>query len=138
MARSGQALDEFGRWVAPRRPLEWVLSMLKYLPMSMPTRQELLWRFGKADDPEIEARQQHILEVLLEASPKTQQQLIDKGALEGRLTEARAALRRVLARRQLMPSKADDARIEACTDLATLERWLDLAVTAVSVADALE
>jgi hypothetical protein len=59
MARSGQALDEFGRWVAPRRPLEWVLAMLKYLPMSMPTRQELLWRFGKVDgpeDPEIEAR----------------------------------------------------------------------------------
>ncbi len=33
MARSGQALDEFGRWVAPRRPLEWVLAMLEYLPM---------------------------------------------------------------------------------------------------------
>jgi hypothetical protein len=138
MARSGQALDEFGRWVAPRRPLEWVLAMLKYLPMSMPTRQELLWRFGKTDDPEIEARQQHILDLLLEASPKTQQQLIDKGLLEGRLTEARSALRRVLARRQLMPSKDDDARIEACTDLATLERWLDRAVTAVSASDALE
>jgi hypothetical protein len=75
---------------------------------------------------------------LLEANPKTQQQLIEKGQLEGRLTEARAALRRVLVRRQLTPSKADDARIEACTDLATLERWLDRAVTAVSVADALE
>jgi hypothetical protein len=62
-----------------------------------------------------------------------QQQLMDKG----RVTEARAALRRVLARRQLTPSKADDARIEASTDLATLERWLDRAVTAVSVSDAL-
>jgi len=69
-ARSGQALDEFGRWVAQRRPIDWVLSMLEYLPMSMPTRQELLSRFGKVDDPEIEARRQHILEVLLEASPK--------------------------------------------------------------------
>jgi len=149
MARSGQALDDFGRWVASRRPLEWVLGMLEYLPMSMPTRQELLSRFGKVDDPEIEARRQHILDVLLEASPKTQQQLIDKGIekgvekgllegrLEGRLTEARAALRRVLARRQLMPSKGDDARIEACTELAILERWLDRAVTAVSVSDAL-
>jgi hypothetical protein len=133
MARSGQALDEFGRWVASRRPLEWVLSMLEYLPMSMPTRQELLWRFGKVEDPEIEARRQHILDVLLEASPQTQQQL----RLEGRLTEARAALRRVLARRQLTLSQDDDARIEACTDLATLERWLDRAVTAVSVSDAL-
>jgi len=25
IARSGQALDEFVRWVASRRPLEWVL-----------------------------------------------------------------------------------------------------------------
>jgi hypothetical protein len=133
MARSGQALDEFGRWVASRRPLEWVLSMLEYLPMSMPTRQELLWRFGKVEDPEIEARRQHILDVLLEASPQTQQQL----RLEGRLTEARAALHRVPARRQLTLSQDDDARIEACTDLATLERWHDRAVTAVSVSDAL-
>jgi hypothetical protein len=137
MSRSGQALDQFGRWVASRRPLDWVLSMLEYLPMSMPTRQELLWRFGKVDDPEIEARRQHILDVLLEASPQTQQQLIDKGITKGRLTEARAALRRVLTRRQLAPSRDDDARIEACTDLATLERWLDLAVTAASASDAL-
>jgi hypothetical protein len=141
MARSGQLLDEFGRWVAPRRPLEWVLSMLEYLPMSMPTRQELLQRFGKVEDPEIEARRQHILDVLLEASPQKQQQLMEKGLLEGRLegqlTEARAALRRVLMRRQLTPSTDDVARIETCTDLATLELWHDRAVTAVSVSDAL-
>jgi hypothetical protein len=137
MARSGQALDEFGRWVAPRRPPEWVLTMLEYLPMSTMTREDLLWRFGKSEDPEIEARRQRILEVLLEASPKTQQQLIEKGLLEGRLTEARSALRRVLVLRQLTPSQDDDARIETCTDLATLKRWLDQAVTAVSVADAL-
>jgi hypothetical protein len=103
------------------------------LPMSMPTRQELLWRFGKSEDPEVEARRQHILDVLLEASPQTQQRLFD----EGRLAEARAVLRRLLERRQLVPSKDDDARIEACTDLATLRRWHDRAVTAVSVSDAL-
>ncbi|HEX7836191.1 MAG TPA: hypothetical protein VF469_01945 [Kofleriaceae bacterium] len=145
MARSGQALDDFSRWAVPRRPLEWVLAMLKYLPMSMPTREELLWRFGPVDDPEIEARQQHILEVLLAQDPKNRQHFIEKGLLggellariEGRLTEARSALRRVLARRQLTPSKDDDARIEACADLATLERWHDRAVTAASVSDAL-
>ena len=134
MARSGHALDEFGRWVAPRRPLEWVLAMLEYLPMSTLAREELLWRFGKADDPEVEARRQHILKVLLEASPQTQQELID----QGQLTQARAALRRVLVHRQLTPSKDEEARIEACTDLATLERWNDRAFTAVSVSDALQ
>jgi hypothetical protein len=102
--------------------------------MSMPAREELLWRFGKAEDPEVEARRQHILKVLLEASPETQQQL----RLEGELAQARAALRRVLDHRQLTPSKDEAARIEACTDLAVLERWQDRAFTAVSVSDVLQ
>jgi hypothetical protein len=101
--------------------------------MSMPAYEELLKRFAPVDDPEIMARRKHILQALLDMDPQTQQRL----QLEGRLAEARAALRRVLARRQLTPGKQDGARIEACTELATLERWLDQAVTAVSVADAL-
>jgi hypothetical protein len=36
-----------------------------------------------------------------------------------------------------MPSQADEARIEDCPDLATLERWHDQAVTARSAAEAL-
>jgi hypothetical protein len=99
----------------------------------MSSREDLLWRFGKSEDPEIEARQQHILDVLLEANPQTRQKLIETG----RLTEARAFLRRALARWQLTPSQDDDTRIEACTDLATLERWHDQVATAISVSDAL-
>lgn len=141
LARSGQALDDFGRWVALRRPPEWVLGMLEHLPMSMPTREELLWRLGPIDDPQIEARRQHILQVLLEQDPKTKQQLQREGQQEGRLAGlligTRDSLRRVLAGRQLTPSKDDDARIEACTDLATLERWHDRAITATSVSDVL-
>jgi hypothetical protein len=137
LARSGQALDDFCLWVAPRRPLEWVLTMLDYLPMSMPTHEELLWRFGKAEDPVIEARRQRLLDFLLDTSPQKKQQLIDTGLVEGRLTEARAALRRVLAGRQLTPSQDDDARIDACTDLATLERWHDRAISAARVSDVL-
>jgi hypothetical protein len=137
LARSGQALDDFCLWVAPRRPLEWVLTMLDYLLMSMPTHEELLWRFGKAEDPVIEARRQRLLDFLLDTSPQKKQQLINTGLVEGRLTEARAALRRVLAGRQLTPSQDDDARIDACTDLATLERWLDRAINATSVSDVL-
>jgi hypothetical protein len=149
LARSGPALDEFGRWVASRRPLEWVLNMLEYLPMTMRTREELLARFGPADEPEIRARRREIVEALLETLPETQQRLIDqgrvegletgleKGRLEGQLAEAREALRRVLARRQLTPSQADDTRIEDCLDLATLERWLDQAITAGNAAEAL-
>ena len=123
--------------------------MLEYLPMAMPTREELLRRFGPVDDPEIEARRQRILDFLLETSPQKKQQLIDtglsegrqegrrEGQQEGRFTATRAALRRVLAGRQLTPSKDDDARIDACTDLPTLERWLDRAISAASISDVL-
>jgi len=137
MTRSGQALDEFCRWVAPRRPLEWVLDMLESLSMSLPTREELLQRFSDVDDPEILARRKRIADVLVEKSPETKQRFIDEGQLKGQLTEARATLRRLLARRQLSPSKDEDARIEACTDLTVLRRWQDQAVTAASVSDAL-
>jgi flagellar biosynthesis/type III secretory pathway protein FliH len=130
--------------------------------MSMPTHEELVRKFSLGlDDPEVRARRHRLVQALLEAEPEVRQQLIDtgmekglhagmakglekgmekgleKGWLEGRLTEARAALRRVLARRQLTPSKDDDARIEACTDPGILERWLDRAVTAARMADVL-
>jgi hypothetical protein len=105
--------------------------------MSMPTREELLRRLGPVDDPEIEAQRHYILQILLEQDPKMKQQGQQEGRLEGLLTGTRDSLRRVLAGRQLTPSKDDDARIEACTDLATLERWLDRAITAASVSDVL-
>ena len=61
-----------------------------------------------------------------------------EGRREGRLTEARAALRSVLTRRGLAPSAEDEAKIDACTRTATLRRWLDQAIDATSVADALK
>ncbi len=66
---------------------EWVLTMIEHMPMSLPTREELLRRFGPVDDPEIEERRQYILRVLLESSPQAQQQLIDRG------TDGRSARR---------------------------------------------
>lgn len=134
VARSGRALDEFARWVAPRRSPQWMLGMLTYLAMSTSVREELIWGMAGTEDPEIEARKQRILEVLLSTTPQVEERLIEKG----RLTEARAALRRVLARRELKLSPGDEARIEACVDLATIERWLDQAVTVVSTSEALQ
>jgi hypothetical protein len=57
---------------------------------------------------------------------------------EIRVADARSALRRVLARRKLALSAADEARINACTDLPTLERWHEQAVEAQSAAEALQ
>ncbi len=61
-----------------------------------------------------------------------------EGHQEGKLEQARAALRRVLARRGLTLGPEDDARIEGCWNLATLERWLDRAITAASASEALQ
>ena len=56
------------------------------------------------------------------------------GLLEG----MRLALRRVLEVRNL-PLTADlEARVDGCSDLATLRSWLDAAIVAESAADALK
>ncbi len=65
------------------------------------------------------------------------QDIVEKLRDEGRLTQGRAVVRRVLALRGLATSAADEARIDGCADLATLDRWLDRAVTAQSAAEAL-
>jgi hypothetical protein len=138
VARSGEALDEFARWVAPRRPLDWVLNMIEYTAMSTTVSDELLRKFGPVEDPVIEARRQKILRALLETSPQVRQELIDKGIEKGRLVEARWALREVLQRRQLPLTAAHEARIDQCSDFATLRRWIMQAVTAATAAEALQ
>jgi len=130
LARSGLALEEFARWVAPLRPLRWLLDMVQYTSMSTDLREEILSQFGPTDDPEVLARRRHIAQVL---APMEREHWLE----EGRLVEARAALRRVLARRELPLGPAEETRIDACSDLAVLERWLDQAVTARTAADAL-
>lgn len=60
---------------------------------------------------------------------------IEQGIEQGRLAGPRAALRRVLDRRGLKPGAEDDARIEACRDVGTLERWRDQVLTSTSVAE---
>jgi hypothetical protein len=137
IARSGRALDEFVCWVAPQRSKEWVLDMLRYLPMTTDVREDLLKRFGPDENPVYEARTREVLRVMLETRPEVRQQIVEEGVEQGRLTEARAAVRRVLTRRGLALGPEDEARIEACEDTVTLERWHDQAVTAATVAEAL-
>jgi hypothetical protein len=138
MARAGKALDEFCRWVMTRRPPEWLARMVEFLPMSTGTYQEMIqYVAARTDDPTIRERQLGLLRALMEANPEVSRELKQEGRDEGRLAEARGALRRVLARRKLVASSEDNARIDACTDLATLERWLEQAVDAASATDAL-
>ena len=103
------------------------------------TARDELYRFTslKITDPEILARRKETLTRALADIPEFREAVLEAGREEGRQVEARAALRRVLALRKLPLSQADEARIDACADLGTLERWLDQAVSAESTADAL-
>ncbi|HSN99988.1 MAG TPA: hypothetical protein VLS89_16965, partial [Candidatus Nanopelagicales bacterium] len=97
-------------------------------------RQEVLERLTRSSDPEVAARQRENLEIMLNLLPEVKQKIVAEEAQK----TARHALRRVLARRGLLLSPEEDAAIECCEDLATLERWHDQAVTAASAAEALQ
>jgi hypothetical protein len=134
IARSGRPLDAFVRWVKTRRPIEWLLRVLEYLPMSTAAHEDLRdYVFPKTDDPVIRARQRMIAEWAVESSPEMREKLVEEGHLE----EARKALRRVLKARGLALAADDEARVDACDVLDTLERWLDQAVVVTSAAEAL-
>ncbi|MGK3984863.1 hypothetical protein WME99_17585 [Sorangium sp. So ce136] len=109
------------------------IGMVRFTAMSATVREELLWWVGKGEDPEVKAREREILQALLGANPDVQQKLVE----QGRVSEARTALRRVLAHRQLSLGPEEDARIEGCAELDVLERWHERAITAATAAEAL-
>jgi len=58
-----------------------------------------------------------------------------KGLREGELRGLRDALRRLLARAGIALSENDHERIQACTDAATLDRWVENTLGAKTAAD---
>ena len=129
VVRSGRALDEFALWVAEHRPVAWVLDMVEYVNMSITVQDELLERCKQDADAQLRAKQLSMAKKLLELYPEADLPL--------QLGRARSVLRRVLTRRKLATTAEDEARIDSCTDLATLERWLVEASTAADAAEAL-
>jgi hypothetical protein len=91
---------------------------------------EYVYEYVKPDSPEVHARLRELAQRMVE-----EYRLKDEWQDQGRLVEARAALRRVLARRGFSLRPEEDGRIEACADLGRLERWLDEAVTVRTVGD---
>jgi hypothetical protein len=69
--------------------------------------------------------------------PPFAQQLIERGKLEGKLEGKREALLRFLTRAGIALSDSDRVRIDACTDPATLDRWLDNMLGAKTAAEVL-
>jgi hypothetical protein len=62
---------------------------------------------------------------------------LQQGLERGELAGIKRSLARVFARRKLTPTRKEAALIDACEDARRLERWLDRAVTADTVAEAL-
>lgn len=60
-----------------------------------------------------------------------------RGEDRGKLSQARAALRQVLAARQLDVSADEATRMGECIEIETLERWHRQAITAATTAEAL-
>ena len=143
IARSGQKLDELARWLRGRRPSDWLERMLKFLPVSSAVYNDLI-RFvlTEPEDAFMAQRQKETVRIFLDMVPEVEAEIAARGKLEGKLegklAEARSALRRVLARRKLALAAESEARIDACMDPATLERWLDRAVDAATAAEALQ
>ncbi|MFO0757376.1 MAG: hypothetical protein U0359_12845 [Byssovorax sp.] len=133
VVRSGKALEAFVLWVADHRPVDWVLDVVQYAAMTPAARTEMLKKFRRSDDPEVRERQRQIVREMLEINPD----LREESEQQVRLAEARSNLRRVLARRGFVLSIEEQAQIEACAELGTLERWLEEAVTAASATEAL-
>lgn len=62
----------------------------------------------------------------------------EQGREEGRLAEKRAALRRLLDLRKLPLTPEQTQQIDACTDVAMLDRWFAQAISAGAAAEALK
>jgi hypothetical protein len=67
--------------------------------------------------------------------PPFAQVLVDRGIREGELKGVRNTLLRLLKRAGLDLNDEQRARIEACSDITTLERWTDNVIGAKTIAD---
>lgn len=155
VARSGAPLVELVRWALPRRPLDWVYRMLYFVAMDQDAQLEILRQMPFEPDPRLTAQRERVIRFMIEQEPslgerlfreereaaeKARAEAAERAAEEARRAlaeEDRRLLRRVLSRRNLPLSPAQDARVEAQSDLEILRRWIDQAVTAATTEEAL-
>jgi hypothetical protein len=134
VARSGKALVELGRWLVGRKPASWLLYMLKSAAMNPADRYEI-YRQIRFENPPPELREQWrwLVGEIVKLDPEAGREVYAEGALR----EVRKNLRLVLTVRGIPVNPDQEARIEACQDLATIERWHRQALTAASADEAL-
>ena len=59
------------------------------------------------------------------------------GLTEGEIKGRREALLRLLARAKMTLTDSDGARIQACSEVGTLDRWIENVLGASSISDVL-
>ena len=138
VARSGKPLQEMLYWAAARKPFALVERMVKYLSMALVEQrgqqpdllaEDIVFRNERE-------RAEWIFQEFLKDVPALRDVIADVQNARA-VDNARRSLRIVLDSRNLAPTAEEQARIDACADLATLDRWLSQAVSATSVAEAL-
>jgi hypothetical protein len=152
VARSGKKLVELVRWAMVRRPVAWVTRLLQWSSMSSEQVRELeeemrAYGLKRGETEEERERNRRTAKLVLLMAPDVRDEILLDGKMlglkegkklgldEGKVTEARKAVERVLRRRGLTVTDEQAARIAACRDLDTLERWHDLAITAANSAE---
>ncbi len=161
VARSGKKLVELVRWAMLRRPVAWVTRLLQWSSMSPEQVRELeeemrAYGLKQGETEEERERNRRTAKLVLLMAPEVRDEILldgkmlglkegkklgldkgkklglDEGTRMGKVAEARKAVERVLRRRNLPVSAEQSALIASCDDLNTLERWLDLAITAAN------
>jgi Uma2 family endonuclease len=105
--------------------------------LAVPLPVDAIARAVKTDDAVAAALLAKGNAILQQAISRSRQEGMRQGEHKGKVEEARRAVLRVLSRRGLVLTPEQQAQVEACGDLATLERWLDQAITAPSADEAL-
>ena len=138
VARSGKSLQEMLYWAAARKPFALVERMVKYLSMALVEQrgqqpdllaEDIVFRNERE-------RAEWIFQEFLKDVPALRDVIADVQNARA-VDNARRSLRIVLDSRNLAPTAEEQARIDACADLATLDRWLRQAAVATSVAETL-
>ncbi|WP_437332600.1 hypothetical protein [Sorangium sp. So ce394] len=103
---------------------------------------QLIWNALR--EPMRQALEALVMERQIEGEatfPPFVQKLIDRGKLEGmregELKGKRDTLLRLLARAGIVLTENERARVQACTDMAILDRWLDNVLGAKTAAEVL-
>jgi hypothetical protein len=137
VTRTGRALIELALWLVDTGP-GICKELIEVVPMSETQYEELYAELTRADDAEQAQRRQAFAAALAERLG-LKDKFTQEGKAEGeRLGELRGEAKSVLTillNRKLAVSEAEKAKILACTDPATLAKWLDLVLTVKTTAE---